>query len=62
MGKTYMIKEEFEEKWKARVKPEVYERFMKEGFIIDDVVEISRDWDVALQLVLDEVKIIRETA
>ena len=62
MGKTYMIKEEFEEKWKSRIKPETYERFMRDGFIIDDVVEVSRDWDVALQLVLDEVKIIREEA
>ncbi|MBQ3154296.1 MAG: hypothetical protein IJB88_03600 [Clostridia bacterium] len=62
MGKTYMIKEEFEEKWRARIKPEVYERFMRDGFIIDDVVEVSRDWDVALQLVLNEVKIIKEEA
>lgn len=62
MAKTYMIKEEFEEKWKAKVKPEVFERFMTKGFIIDDVVELSRDWDVALQLILDEVKIIREEA
>jgi|GEM_PF-1347998 len=62
MGKTYMIKEEFEEKWRSRIKPEVYERFMRDGFIIDDVVEVSRDWDVALQLVLNEVKIIKEEA
>lgn len=62
MAKTYMIKDEFVEKWKAKVKPEVFERFMRDGFIIDDVVEISRDWDVALQLILDEVKIIREEA
>lgn len=62
MSKTYMIKEGFEEAWKGKISPEKYERFTTEGFIIDDVVELSRDWDMALQLVLNQVRIIKDEA
>ncbi len=62
MSKTYMIKEGFEEAWKGKISPEKYEKFTTEGFIIDDVVELSRDWDMALQLVLNQVRIIKDEA
>ncbi len=62
MSKTYMIKEGFEEAWKEKISPEKYEKFTTEGFIIDDVVELSRDWDMALQLVLNQVRIIKDEA
>ena len=62
MSKTYMIKEGLEEVWKEKISPEKYEKFTTEGFIIDDVVELSRDWDMALQLVLNQVRIIKDEA
>ncbi len=62
MSKLYMIRKDCEETWKEKLSPEVYARFTEQGFDIDDVVELSKNWDMALQLVLDQTRVIRDDA
>lgn len=60
MPKLYHIKDEWVEDWKAKLPPAKYQRFTQEGFIIDDIIECCKEWDIALQRVLDQVKIVGE--
>lgn len=62
MAKTYTIREECREEWRERLSPEEYRRFTENGFDIDMVVELSRRWDRALQLVLNDTVVLRDEA
>ena len=60
MPKLYHIKDEWNGEWKSKLPPEKYDRFTTEGFIVDDIVELCKEWDMALQRVLDQVVIVGE--
>lgn len=62
MSKLYQIKEGCEQAWQARLDKERFERLVKDGFDIDEIVDLSRDWDIALQKVLDETTVIKDDA
>ncbi len=62
MSKLYQIKEECEQVWLERLGKERFERLRQNGFDIDEIVDLSREWDIALQRVLDETKVIRDDA
>ncbi len=62
MSKLYQIKEECEQVWLKRLGKERFERLRRNGFDIDEIVDLSREWDIALQRVLDETKVIRDDA
>ena len=56
MENGYRIREEYVEEWKARLSPEEYEALVKKGVDIQDIVAFAREWDMALQRVLDQVE------
>ncbi len=60
MPKLYHIKPERDAEWKAKLPEEKYQRFTTEGFIVDDIVELCKEWDMALQRILDQVVIVGE--
>ncbi len=62
MSKLYQIKEGCEQTWQERLGKERFERLHRDGFDIDEIVDLSREWDIALQRVLDETKVIRDDA
>ena len=61
MENGYRIRPQYEEEWKARLSPEAYEELVKKGVDIQDVVAFAREWDMALQRVLDQVEVIEGT-
>lgn len=56
MENGYRIRAQHEEEWKARLSPEAYEALVKKGVDIQDIVAFAREWDMALQRVLDQVE------
>lgn len=60
MSKLYMIKDEYVEAWKEKLPPELFEKFQSEGFDVDSIVDYSREWDMGLQRVLDQVRVIKD--
>lgn len=60
MSKLYQIKEEYVEEWKSKLPPELFEEYRKNGFDVDAIVDHSREWDMGLQRVLDQVVIIKD--
>ena len=56
MENGYRIRPQYEEEWKARLSPEEYEALVKKGVDIQDIVAFAREWDMALQRVLDQVE------
>lgn len=56
MENAYRIRAEYAEEWKARLSPEVYEELVEKGVDIQDIVAFAREWDMALQRVLDQVE------
>lgn len=60
MSKLYQIKDEYVSEWEAKVPPELFETIKKDGFDVDLIVDLSREWDMGLQRVLDQVKVIRD--
>ena len=62
MENGYRIRPQYVEEWKARLSPEVYEALVEKGVDIQDIVAFARDWDMALQRVLDQVEEKEETS
>lgn len=60
MSKLYGIKDEYAGAWKEKLPPEQFEAMQKDGFDIDRIVDLSAQWDMALQRILDQVKVIRD--
>ena len=60
MENGYRIREQYAEEWKARMSPEEYDALVKKGVDIQDVVAFAREWDMALQRVLDQVEAVGE--
>ena len=60
MSKLYQIKDEYVSEWEAKVPSELFETIKKDGFDVDLIVDLSREWDMGLQRVLDQVKVIRD--
>ena len=56
MENGYRIRAKYAEEWKARLSPEEYETLEKKGVDIQDIVAFAREWDMALQRVLDQVE------
>ena len=60
MSKLYQIKDEYVSEWEAKVPPELFCQLRKDGFDVDLIVDLSREWDMGLQRVLDQVKVIKD--
>ena len=54
---NYKIREAYVEEWKARLSPEAYEALVKKGIDIEDVIRLGREWDIALQRMLDQLEV-----
>ena len=59
MSKLYRVKAEHESEWKDRMDGEKYDRLSAEPFDIDVIVDLAREWDVALQIMLNQVEVVQ---
>lgn len=62
MSKLYTIKKEFESEWKSRLSPESYRALKENPFDIDTVVDLAKEWDCALQRMLDQLEVVSDDA
>ena len=60
MENGYRIRAQYVEEWKNRLSPEEYEALVEKGVDIQDIVAFAREWDMALQRVLDQVEKVDE--
>lgn len=60
MENGYRIRAQYVEEWKKRLSPEEYEALVEKGVDIQDIVAFAREWDMALQRVLDQVEKVDE--
>ena len=59
MSKLYRVKAEHETEWKSRLENEQYDRLCAEPFDIDVIVDLAKEWDVALQIMLNQVEVVQ---
>lgn len=57
MENNYKVRAEHVEAWKKRLTPERYEQLEQKGIDIEDVVAFAREWDMALQRVLNQLEV-----
>lgn len=57
MENNYRVRAEHVEEWKKRLTPEKYEQLVQKGIDIEDVVAFAREWDMALQRVLNQLEV-----
>ena len=62
MSKLYKIKPDAAPTWQQKIEPELFRKYQDEGFDIDVIVDLSKEWDTALQNVLSDVVVIRDDA
>ncbi|MBP5230329.1 MAG: hypothetical protein ILO68_01235 [Clostridia bacterium] len=60
MSKLYRVRGEYEADWKNRLSEEDYARLCGEPFDIDVIVDLAKEWDTALQRMLNEVEVISD--
>lgn len=56
MENGFQVRAAYVEEWKARLSPEKYEALAQKGIDIEDVVKLAREWDMALQRMLDQLE------
>jgi len=62
MSKLYTVKKEFESEWQQKMSPEAFQRLKDQPFDIDTVVDLAKEWDYALQRILNELEVVRDDA
>ena len=62
MSKLFAIKPEHVEEWKGRLSEEDFQKLCGRPFDIDVIVDLAKEWDIALQRMLDEVQVVSDNA
>lgn len=56
MENHFKVRAEYVADWRKRLGDEAYEALERKGVDIEDVVACAREWDMALQAVLDQIE------
>ena len=62
MSRLYTVKKEYEPEWQQRLSPEEYRKLKETPFDIDKVVDLAKEWDCALQRMLNQLEVVSDDA